>query len=109
MAIASRSILLLLSLFTAIASADTTPKPVAPRPTKQGAEFFEKQIRPILVQNCFQCHSGDPKKAKAGFVLDTQEGLRKGGKSGPVLDPGHPDHSLLIEAVRYESLEMHPK
>jgi len=80
-----------------------------PHSTKEGAEFFEKQIRSILVHNCYECHSGNPKKAKGGFVLDTREGLRKGGKSGPAIDPGHPDHSLLIEAVRYESLEMPPK
>jgi hypothetical protein len=77
------------------------PKPTQARSTKQGAEFFEKQIRPILVQNCYQCHSGDPKKAKGGFLLDTREGLRKGGKSGSAITPGNPDQSLLIEAVRY--------
>jgi hypothetical protein len=109
MARASRCVIFSLSLFTAIARADKTSKPVGQRATKDCAEFFEKQIRPILVQNCFQCHSGVPKKAKAGFVLDMQEGLRKGGKSGPVIDPSHPDHSLLIEAVRHESLEMPPK
>jgi uncharacterized protein DUF1553/uncharacterized protein DUF1549/cytochrome c len=77
--------------------------------TKQGAQFFEKQIRPLLVRNCYECHSGDPKKAKGGFVLDTREGLRKGGQSGPAIVPGHPDHSPLIDAVRYESLQMPPK
>jgi hypothetical protein len=99
----------LLSLILAIPSAAAPPKVAELHPTKAGAEFFEKQIRPILVQNCYQCHSGDPKKAKGGFVLDTHEGLQKGGNSGHVIDPGHPDHSLLIEAVRYESLEMPPK
>jgi hypothetical protein len=96
-------------LILAIASAGAAPKSVELPPTKAGADFFEKQIRPIFVQHCYQCHSGDPKKAKGGFLLDTREGLRKGGKSGPVITPGHADQSLLIEAVRYESLEMPPK
>jgi hypothetical protein len=80
-----------------------------PRITKEGAEFFEKKIRPILVRNCYECHSGDPKKAKAHLVLDTRDGLRKGGESGKVIIPGNPDESPLIEAVRYEGLEMPPK
>ncbi|HEV3339285.1 MAG TPA: c-type cytochrome domain-containing protein [Pirellulales bacterium] len=107
MASASRGIILLLSLSMAIPSV-AAPPAMEQHPTKEGAQFFEKQIRPILVQNCYQCHSGDPKKAKANFVLDTREGLQKGGKSGPVINPAHPEQSLLIEAVRYESLEMPP-
>jgi hypothetical protein len=80
-----------------------------PPPTKEGAEFFEKKIRPILVRHCYECHSGDPKKAKAHFTLDTRDGLRKGGDSGKVVVPGSPDESLLIEAVQYMGLEMPPK
>src|SRR5690348_12496763 len=77
--------------------------------SKEGNEFFEKSIRPILVRHCYECHSGDPKKAKGGLVLDNRAGLRKGGDSGAVIVPGHPDDSLLIEAVKYEGLEMPPK
>src|SRR5262249_22961178 len=78
-------------------------------PTREGAEYFEKKIRPILVRHCYECHSGDPKKAKAHFVLDTAAGLKKGGDSGKVIVPGHPDESPLIEAVQYLGLEMPPK
>ena len=77
-------------------------------PTKQELDFFEQKIRPVLVRNCYECHSGEVKKAKGGFVLDTSLGLRKGGESGPAIVPGHPDDSLLIEAVRYDGLEMPP-
>ena len=90
------------------AAAIAAPKPADVHPTKEGADFFEKKIRPILVKHCYECHSGDPKKAKANFVLDTREGLRKGGQSGSVVAPGNADESLLIEAVRYEGLEMPP-
>jgi hypothetical protein len=78
------------------------------QPSKQELDFFEKKIRPVLVRNCYECHSGDVKKAKGGFVLDTKMGLRKGGASGPAIVPGHPDDSLMIEAVRYDGLEMPP-
>ena len=63
----------------------------------------------MLVHNCYECHSGDPEKAKGDFVLDTRDGLRKGGDRAPAIVPGHADHSLLIEAIRYEALEMPPK
>jgi hypothetical protein len=76
---------------------------------KEQVDFFEQKIRPVLVHNCYQCHAGDPQKAKAHFVLDNREGLRKGGDSGAVITPGNPGESLLIEAIRYEGLEMPPK
>jgi hypothetical protein len=96
-----------IALLASVAGA--APKPLDPPPSKEGAEYFEKKIRPILVRYCYECHSGDPKKAKSNFVLDTREGLRKGGQSGAVIAPGNPDESLLIEAVQYMGLEMPPK
>jgi hypothetical protein len=98
-----------LLISTAAVLVHAAPKASDPRPTKEGLDFFEKKIRPVLVHNCYECHSGDPKKAKANLLLDTHDGLRKGGDSGAVIAPGHPDNSLLIEAIRYEGLEMPPK
>ena len=63
----------------------------------------------MLVHNCYECHSGDAAKAKGHLLLDTAEGMRKGGDSGAVILPGHADSSLLVEAIRYEGLEMPPK
>ncbi len=76
-----------------------------------GLEFFEKKIRPTLADNCYQCHSRQSEKLKGGLLLDTREGLLKGGETGPAIEPGDPDHSLLIKAVRYtdEKLQMPPK
>jgi mono/diheme cytochrome c family protein len=72
------------------------------------AEFFERRIRPILVENCQSCHG--PTKQKSGLRLDSPQALRKGGDSGPVLKPGDPDQSLLIQAVRQTGeLKMPPK
>ena len=76
----------------------------------KGVEFFERQIRPLLANKCYQCHSRQSKKAKGGLLLDSQEGLLKGGDSGPIFVTGDPDKSLLIKAVRYkdEDLRMPP-
>ncbi|HEV3021144.1 MAG TPA: PSD1 and planctomycete cytochrome C domain-containing protein, partial [Pirellulales bacterium] len=95
-------------LITAPAAADM-PAAAETRPTKEGIDLFEKTIRPALVRHCYECHSGDPKKAKGHFVLDTRAGLRKGGDSGAAILPGHAEGSLLLEAIRYEGLEMPPQ
>lgn len=77
----------------------------------QQLEFFEKEIRPILVEHCYRCHGGEEEKIKGGLVLTNREALRSGGDSGPALTAGKPDDSLLIEAIRYHNrdLQMPPK
>ncbi len=76
-----------------------------------GVEFFEKKIRPIFVESCYKCHSSEAEKVKGDLLLDSREGLLKGGETGPALVPGDPGKSLLIKAVRYtdENLQMPPK
>jgi hypothetical protein len=66
-----------------------------------GIELFEKKIRPILADNCYACHSSQMKKPMGGLVLDTKEGLRKGGVSGATIVPGNPAGSLLMRVMRY--------
>ena len=79
-----------------------------PQEDRQGVEFFEKKIRPILVQRCYECHSAGAKKVKGGLRLDSRPGVRKGGKLGPSIVLGRADRSTLIRAVRYidEDLRM---
>ena len=74
-------------------------------------EFYEKQVQPLLAENCYQCHSHQADKIKGSFVLDSREGLLKGGETGPAIVPGQPEKSLLIKAVRRieEDLQMPPK
>lgn len=76
-----------------------------------GIEFFEKHIRPLLVERCYECHSEQAGKSKGGLLLDTRAGWLVGGDSGPAIKPGKPDESLLIEAVRYhnQDMQMPPK
>ena len=62
-------------------------------------EFFEREIRPILVDHCQSCHGA--KKQEMSLRLDSAQGLLLGGDNGPVIVVGEPDESLLIEAIRY--------
>src|SRR5712671_6107660 len=73
----------------------------ASEPTAEGLEFFEKRIRPLLVENCYQCHSAG-KKIRGGLRLDSKTTLMKGGDTGPVVIPGQPAQSLLIKAINYK-------
>jgi hypothetical protein len=70
------------------------------------AEFFEKKIRPVLTASCYGCHASTLKKPMGGLVLDTKDGLKKGGSSGPVVIPGKPAQSLLLQALRYNDLRL---
>ncbi len=74
-------------------------------------EFFERKVRPILVERCYECHSTTAKKLKGGLHLDTREGWAKGGDSGPAIVPGDVEKSLFITAARWSDpdLQMPPK
>ena len=82
----------------------------ATAPNAEQVDFFEKQIRPILANRCYECHSVE-KKTKGGLALDSRASTLKGGDTGPALVAGDPEKSLLIEAVRYKNhdLQMPPK
>src|SRR4051794_28722111 len=89
-------------LLAALAAAGAGParRPAADRPDPAAVEFFEARVRPVLVAHCLGCHG--PQKQKAGLRLDSREALMKGGEAGPVVVPGDPAGSSLIEAVGYE-------
>lgn len=71
-------------------------------------DFFERRIRPILVEQCYECHAADSKDLGGKLRMDSREGMLEGGESGPVLVAGQPQASLLIQALRYDGLEMPP-
>ncbi len=73
----------------------------AESPTPEGAELFEKKIRPILVEKCQKCHGSQ--RQKGGLRLDSREAAFKGGETGPVIIAGHPEKSALVRAVNYEA------
>jgi len=79
--------------------------------TSEQVEYFEKQVRPILAERCYKCHSAQSEKQKGGLLLDSREGILKGGEDGLVITPGSPEKSKLIEAINYQNpdLQMPPK
>ncbi len=78
--------------------------------TEPDLDFFERKVRPLLVEHCYECHSSEAGKSKGGLFLDARTGWQVGGDSGPAIVPHEPDSSLLIRAVRYgdPDLEMPP-
>src|SRR5262245_22917500 len=80
----------------------------AAKPSSAGIAFFETKIRPVLVEKCYSCHSGESDELKAGLHLDSRQGVLTGGYSGPAIVPGNPADSLIIQAIRYEGYEMPP-
>ncbi len=73
-----------------------------------GIEFFERRIRPVLVEHCYECHSADADEIQGGLTLDSRESIRAGGDTAHAVVPGDVDASYLVAALRYEALEMPP-
>jgi len=80
-------------------------------PSAEGIAFFEKRIRPVLVEHCYKCHSANSEKVRGELLVDTRGGLLKGGESGHAVVPKNLEASILIEAIRHEDedLAMPPK
>src|SRR4029079_17686826 len=79
-------------------------------PDPKGIELFESKIRPVLVEHCYSCHSKAAAKLKGNLLLDTRDGVRKGGDNGPALVPSQPNKSLILKALRHaDDLRMPPK
>jgi hypothetical protein len=76
----------------------------------KGIEFFEKHVRPVLVQHCYACHSTQSDELEGNLALDSPQGWLEGGTNGPAIVPGDASASLLMAALRYQSdtLQMPP-
>lgn len=74
---------------------------------EQGIEFFEKHVRPVLVARCFDCHGPDS-SAEGGLRVDSLAALLEGGNTGPAIQLGNPDESLLIDVVNHGKLYQMP-
>ncbi len=82
--------------------------PAPPRGDAVAIEHFEKEVRPILVNRCQECHGGT--KQKGGLRLDSRGALISGGNSGPAIVPGKPGESILVDAINHgELFQMPPK
>ena len=74
-------------------------------PTAEQVEFFERKIRPVLAEHCYECHNSSGKE-KGGLALDWAGGLAVGGDSGSLLGKGDPAKSLLLQVIRHEEPDM---
>jgi mono/diheme cytochrome c family protein len=103
------------SLPVALIALSAAPSSAAPAAAASasgsGVEFFERRVRPVLVQHCYSCHSASAEKLKGDFLADSRAGMLKGGESGPAIVPGKPDKSLLVKMIRWADGEskMPPK
>ena len=71
--------------------------------------FFESSVRPLLVENCYECHSQQFDESSGGLRLDTAAAMTKGGISGPALVAGDPERSLIMNVVSYDGeMQMPP-
>lgn len=97
------SCLALVGWVATVAAAETAPTP-------EDLEFFEKRVRPVLVERCYGCHSAKSEKLKGNLRLDHRDAILRGGDIGPAAIPGEPAKSLLIEAIGYksETIQMPP-
>ncbi|MBH57783.1 MAG: hypothetical protein CMJ82_11420 [Planctomycetaceae bacterium] len=85
--------------------------PLTGEPTAGQLEFFEKRIRPVLVEHCYKCHSQPAAKKdelRGGLLLDSRAGLLAGGESGEAIVPGKPDEGTLLGSLNYDLYEMPP-
>ena len=64
------------------------PRDPFARSSAEDAEAFEKEIRPLLIENCRKCHGAE--KQKGGLRVDSRKALVEGGESGPAVVPGPP-------------------
>jgi Protein of unknown function (DUF1553)/Protein of unknown function (DUF1549)/Planctomycete cytochrome C len=103
---------LLLAFMLTIVSPALAAAPVRAGQRDEAArvEFFERRIRPLLVNNCYNCHSANT-NSQGGLRVDDRNGLLVGGGRGAAVVPGQPQKSLLVQAVghTHKTLKMPPK
>ncbi len=81
---------------------DETNTPSSPTETKAPSEpigevSFENDVLPIFQNSCTRCHGSS--KAEEGLRLNTNANVMLGSEDGPVVIPGDPDGSLLLQVI----------
>ncbi len=97
--------LLYIAAFSTLTAADVN------KLTDEQLNFFERKIRPVLADTCYECHAATAKKVKGGLLLDSKESALRGGDNGPAVVPGKLEESLIIRAIKWadKDMEMPPK
>jgi hypothetical protein len=84
------------AFLTTSADAEIAPATI----TRQGVELFERRIRPVLVRQCYPCHSAAAQKTDGGISLDRPDDLRRSRETGALVVAGDPAKSGLIQFLR---------
>ncbi|MCA9191892.1 MAG: PSD1 domain-containing protein [Planctomycetales bacterium] len=107
----SKNINAVFNVCVALASVSATTSYAQFRNNREQVQFFESKIRPVLVSQCYECHSTDSSEIGGKLLLDSPNGIREGGESGPAIVPGRPSSSLLLLAIQHSEpkLAMPPK
>ena len=100
--------LLCVTTIAALAIPGATSRAEEASPEDAKLEFFEKKVRPILSDHCYQCHSADTKPS-GGLRVDDRNGLLLGGDAGPAVIAGKPEESLILERVQHGTKKVMPK
>ena len=98
--------LLLLTVVTIVTTGCTPSRPSGPPPPPNTPAFFTHDAQPIFREECIRCHGN--LNHKGGLRLDSRAAILLGGKSGPILIPGHPEQSLLVTLIRHQNPTPHP-
>lgn len=106
----TRALVVLAVLAAATSACHGTSMAESPQFTVQDLDFFEKRVRPLLIQRCFECHSSKTEKLKGGLMLDSRDAIFRGGDSGPAAVSEDIERSLLLKALGYddENVQMPP-
>ncbi len=100
MSLSKLQLLITVTACIVMAAVNALPLHAEP-PTAEGIEFFEKNIRPLLAEQCYGCHSEREAKREGGLLLDSRAGWSVGGDSGAAIVASDIEASLLIRAVRH--------
>ncbi len=95
-----------LALVSIIAGSFCFPALAAETASPEVIEFFERNVRPVLAEQCYVCHG--PQLQQKGLRMDSREAILQGGSRGPAVVPGDPVASLLLKVVRHQGLKMPP-
>ena len=90
-------------------TATEAPQAVEQKLTPEQLDFFETKIRPVLIENCYRCHSASEQSVRGGLSVDNREALLAGGESGAAIVPGDLENSIFWHAINYRDYRMPPR
>ena len=93
---------------TKTGNSEQTPDSVGTLTEDEAISFYKTKVKPILVNNCNECHANEPDDLQGSLALTSRASILRGGDSGPAVDSNSPSESLLLKVINYEIYEMPP-